>query len=278
MKKESVATANAEIKAFKSDVYGDLNVIHVKDTNEVFFFANELRDNVGIDKSNFSKILKSLDYDERFCIKYLNPEFQGVNVSFLWSDNEFRNKYIITESGFYSIALSSNSPYFKQFKKWVTGEVLPMVRKTGMYATQSTLDVFKNGSVDEMRALIDRYESALAENRRLHCKIAEDEPKVEYYDEVLQTENYFPISVIAKDFEMSPQQLNKRLQELGVQYKKGNQWFLNQRLQGRGLADIKTEVIETADGRKVTVHNLVWSERGRRFITTKLYKSKGVLF
>ena len=133
------------------------------------------------------------------------------------------NQVVINESGLYSLILSSKLPTAKRFKRWVTSEVLPSIRKHGVYAVD---EVLKDPDI-----LITALQALKAEreaNRSLHeqvaiktQQIAELQPKASYYDLVLSCRDTLPISIIAKDYGWSAKKMNKFLHEQGVQYKLG---------------------------------------------------------
>jgi len=93
---------------------------------------------------------------------------------------------IINESGLYSLILTSRKPEAKRFKKWVTSEVLPTIRKTGRYETKPVFDINSLSRLDIARMLLESEteKMALAEkNAALSVKIETDAPKVEVYDD-----------------------------------------------------------------------------------------------
>ena len=118
---------------------------------------------------------------------------------------------LINESGLYSLILSSKLSGAKKFKRWVTSEVLPAIRRHGMYATD---DLIANPdiAIAAFTALKQEREKskALAEIVAVqNQQIAEMKPKVSYYDIVLQCKDVLLISVIAKDYGWSANKMNK---------------------------------------------------------------------
>lgn len=103
--------------------------------------------------------------------------------------------------------------------------------------------------------------------------LAEIERKVSYYDSVLDSPDSIPVRVIAKDLGLSAQQLNKLLQDFGIQYKQSGTWLLYQKYTGLGYTVTKTFVID--DNGHTRVHTY-WTQKGRRFIH-EILKAKGVL-
>ena len=113
-----------------------------------------------------------------------------------------RGGWLINESGLYSLILSSKLPKAKVFKRWVTSEVLPAIRKHGVYAIDEML-TNPEAMICALMAYKTEWERRLAlaeENAVQKQQIAELMPKASYYDVVLNSPDLVPISVIAKDY------------------------------------------------------------------------------
>ena len=123
--------------------------------------------------------------------------------------------------------------------------------------------------MEKALALADFRDAVVAP---LKAVIEEQKPKVTYYDVVMQSDDVVPITVIAKDYGLSARKLNSMLQELGVQYKRGKQWFLYARYAGRGFAHSVT----TATDNGHVFMSTQWTQRGRKFIYD-LMKKNGYL-
>lgn len=186
---------------------------------------------------------------------------------------------LINESGLYSLILSSKLPGAKKFKRWVTSEVLPAIRRHGMYATD---DLIANPdiAIAAFTALKQEQEKskALAETVAVqNQQIAEMKPKVSYYDIVLQCKDVLPISVIAKDYGWSANKMNKYLHNKGLQFKQGNKiWLLYQKYADKGYTSTKTHVYSDFHNNQHTAVHTYWTQQGRLFIYS-LMKSDGNL-
>ena len=124
-----------------------------------------------------------------------------------------------------------------------------------------------------MEILNRRLEQAKAEKQLLEAKAQEQEriiqeqaPQVEYYQKVLTSESTYTVTQIAKEFGWGPQTLNRKLQELGVQYKQNDQWLLKAKYQNKGYTDTITREHKDHLGRQRTSLQTVWREAGRQFI------------
>ena len=110
------------------------------------------------------------------------------------------------------------------------------------------------------------------ENLILTQQVHELKPKASYYDMVLQNKSLLSVSKIAKDYGMSAIALNKKLHELGVQFKQGDIWLMYAKYQDKGYTQTTTHVID-ADKSKVITK---WTQKGRLFIYD-LLKHEGIL-
>ena len=191
-----------------------------------------------------------------------------------------RGGWLINESGLYSLILSSHLPGARQFKRWVTSEVLPSIRKHGIYATPITIDRILNDPDLGIRLFtelkMEREKRAALETTVAvqTQQIAEMNPKATYYDTVLQCKDLVTITRIAKDFRLSAQALNKILCEKKVQYKQGDMWVLYQRYAEKGYTQSKTYTYGT-ENEHARMHTL-WTQAGRLFIYD-LLKADGIL-
>jgi phage antirepressor YoqD-like protein len=149
---------------------------------------------------------------------------------------------IINESGLYALVLSSKLPQAKVFKRWVTSEVLPQIRKTGAYVSQKKM-------IEGMTRLIEELE-----------------PKADYCDEVLESVSCFTTTQIAKELSKTVHDLTQLLLEKKVMYKQSGQYMLYADYARKGYAKSRTDPHRDAEGDLHTRIYLVWTEKGRRFI------------
>lgn len=178
---------------------------------------------------------------------------------------------LINESGLYSLILKSKLPSAKKFKRWVTSEVLPAIRKHGGYLTPEKVEeaLLNPDTIIQLATKLkeERTGRLIAEQ-----KIAEYEPKISYLDSILSSTDSVTISQIAADYGMSPQQMNKLLHKLGIQKKVGNQWLLRKKHMRQGYTKSHTTEIPKSDGGTKVVMNTKWTQKGRLFIYESLKK------
>lgn len=179
---------------------------------------------------------------------------------------------IINESGLYSLILSSKMPNAKKFKRWVTNEVLPAIRKHGLYATDDLianpdLAIAAFTALKEEREKNKELMAAVAIGQQ---QIAEMKPKATYYDVVLKCRDAVNISVIAKDYGWSAMRMNEYLHEKGIQFKQGDIWLLYQKYAPNGYTKTNTHIYEDSKGIKHTKVHTKWTQKGRLFIYEQL--------
>ena len=165
----------------------------------------------------------------------------------------------INESGLYALILSSKLDSAKRFKRWVTGEVLPAIRKQGGYM------LAKKGESEKeiMKRALQIVQATLA---RRDEQIAQLQPRADYADHVLDSINCITTTQLAKELSMTAQQLNRRLCEMRIQYWQSGQYMLYADYARQGFAKSRTRVHTVRDGIVLTETYLVWTERGREFI------------
>lgn len=188
------------------------------------------------------------------------------------SSNKTLEMVCINESGLYHVILRSDKPQAKPFRKWVTSEVLPSIRKHGAYMTGETLEQ----ALTNPDFLIQLATELKSEREKRYClettvavqeqQIAELQPKASYYDVILNCKDLLSITSIAKDYGKSGTWLNQYLHEKGVQYKQGKIWLLYQKYAEKGYTSTKTQPYAGKDGEMHSKVHTYWTQQGRLFI------------
>ena len=178
------------------------------------------------------------------------------------------NQVVINESGLFSLILSSKLPAARRFKHWVTSEVLPAIRKYGMYVEDDMLE-----NPDRWIRALEAYKAERLKNRKLTetvaiqtQQIAEMQPKATYYDLVLSCADALPISIIAKDYGWSAKRMNQFLHDKGVQYKVRKTWVLYAGHAEKGYTKSETFPYIDSEGETHTAINTKWTQKGQLFI------------
>lgn len=264
-----------KMQVFNNDEFGSVRTV-IKD-GEPWFVAVDVCRALDIDAT----ATRRLDEDEKSALRLTQTSSNGTEQG--------RDVIVISESGLYSLVLGSRKPEAKAFKRWITHEVIPTIRKTGGYVANDDLFVETYfGDADEsmksaFRATLERVRRLNEEKKALNetvavqsQQIAEMRPKVTYYDVILNSPDAITMSVIAKDYGKSAKWLNKKLNELGVQFKQGDIWLLYAEHADKGYTKTETYTyVDSSDIKHSRVHTK-WTQKGRFFLYD-LLKSNGVL-
>ena len=186
---------------------------------------------------------------------------------------------VINESGLYSLILSSRLPSAKRFKRWVTSEVLPAIRKHGVFVmddivnnTDALIEALQAFKAERLQRMALEEENAVQKQQLVEMK-----PKASYYDVVLNSPDLVSITEIAKDYGWSARKMNEYLHVHGIQFKQGGRiWILYQKYAEMGLTSTKTHTYPGNDGEIHTKVHTYWTQKGRLFIYD-LLKGKGIL-
>ena len=158
---------------------------------------------------------------------------------------------IINESGLYSLILSSKLPQAKEFKRWVTSEVLPQIRKTGGYIPTRDAE----GRELSGREILERADAIVGRTLQLLNEPAEDT---------------LTATQVAKTFNMTTLDFNAVLRDMGIQYRRHGRWNLSDDLQGRGYTAERTHVSYSLKGEKKVKVYMTWTMDGLRYLNAKL--------
>ena len=174
----------------------------------------------------------------------------------------------INEGNLYRLITHSKLPEAEKFESWVFDDVLPTIRRHGMYATDELINnpdiaIAAFTALKEEREKTRQLTETVAVQNQ---QIAELKPKASYYDVVLNCADLLSISKIAKDYGKSAKWLNNLLHELGVQFKQGDIWLLYQKYAQNGYTSTKTQTFNGSDGMVHSKVHTYWTQKGRLFI------------
>lgn len=220
--------------------------------NETWFVVTDVCEILGL--SNPTKVVSRLDEDERSNFKLGR---QGT-------------ANVVNEFGLYNLVLSSRKLEAKKFKRWITHEVIPAIRKTGKYEMGSA-----SYTIEDPIKRAERWIEEQKEKLMLEQRVQEYEPKVNYVDKILASKDAVNVTQIAKDYGLSGKKLNDLLHEAGVQYKMNGQWLLYGKHQGNGYTKSKTTEYTKSDGTTGVKLHTRWTQKGRLFIHEVL-KTRGI--
>lgn len=242
-------------------VFEKVEVRTLNGRNEILFIGKDVADILGY-KRTADAINQHVDEEDKLT-RSITDSGQG------------RNMTVINESGLYALIFGSKLPKAREFKRWVTSEVLPSIRKHGAYMNAQMIEEALTDP-DTIIQLATTLKKEQQERLLLEQRIAEYEPKISYLDTILSSTDTVTITQIAADYGMSGQSMNSLLHELGLQYKVGKQWILYQEHKQQGYTKSHTTDIPRADGSRKIVMNTKWTQKGRLAIYN-LLKERDVL-
>jgi prophage antirepressor-like protein len=241
-----------DIKIFNNSEYGELSVLMID--GKEYFPATECAEILGYSNPR----------------KAIIDHCKGVTKCDVLTKGGKQERNFITEGDLYRLIIKSQLPSAEHFERWVFDEVLPSIRKHGLYATEYMLDNpdFWIQAFTELKFEREKRKVLEVENAQSKQLICELQPKASYYDIILQNKSLMPISHIAKDYGMSGTAFNKMLHDLGIQFKLGDCWLLYQDYANHGYTQSKTHVI---DANRSVMHTY-WTQKGRLFLYDMLKK------
>lgn len=256
-----------DIQVFNSPEFGEIRTVEID--GEPYFVGADVAKALGY-KRGTKAVQDHVDEEDRDAVPIQD------------SIGRMQNTPIINESGLYSLILSSKLPSAKRFKHWVTSEVLPAIRKHGIYATEDVTDKILNNPEFGIE-LLTKYKEERDKRKFLSEQvltqqklISELKPKADYVDHILKSTSSVKTTQIAKDYGMSARAFNKLLYELGIQYKVGDQWVLYAKYQACGYVRSVTYEYRHRDGRLDVRMCTEWTQKGRLFLYETL-KREGYL-
>ncbi|EGN31211.1 hypothetical protein HMPREF0988_00912 [Lachnospiraceae bacterium 1_4_56FAA] len=227
-----------EVKLFKNEEFGQVRMVLVED--EPYFVGKDVAEALGYADPS-SAVSKNVDAEDKTTLLL---EQDGSN---------YKSKTtVISESGLYALIFGSKLESAKKFKHWVTSEILPSIRKHGIYATDNVIDNILNNPDFGIELLTKLKEERVAR--------VEAEKKNAILTHVNKT---YTMTEIAKELNLkSATELNKILADKHIQYKVNNTWVFYSDYSNLGYEEIKQEVL---DNGHVIYHRKI-TQMGRAFI------------
>ena len=227
-----------EIQIFSHEMFGDIRTM-TNEKGETYFVGKDVAEALGY--SDPQKALKMhVDNEDKLT--------RQIVVS-----GQRRNIIFINESGLYSLILSSKLPTAKQFKRWVTAEVLPQIRKTGGYIPTKDIEG-RELSYEEVLALADQIVGRTLKLVNAPCM------------------GCLTATEVARTWGMDVTSFNNLLKTMGIQYRKGGSWHLTKSLEGLRLAEQRHFVYYSLMGERKHREYLVWTAEGVRYLNSQLQR------
>ena len=204
------------IQIFTSEVFGKIRTCQVN--NQIMFVGKDVATALG-----YSDPQKAIRV-------HVDDEDKGGAI--LSTPGGSQRVIVINESGLYSLILSSKLEQARMFKRWVTSEVLPAIRKTGRYELPM--------EIPALRLLNEDAEDTLTATQ------------------------------VAKTFNMTVCDFNAVLCDMGIQYRSHGRWNIATDLMDRDLVRLRTHVSYSLKGEKKVRTYMTWTMNGLHYLNAKL--------
>lgn len=244
-------------QVFENEEFGTILAMRGED-GEPWFVARDITDALGLDRT----ATRRLDDDEK-------------GVRSMHTHGGEQEMTFVTESGFYSLVLASKKPEAHAFKRWVTHDVIPSIRKHGAYATPQTIESIisdpRNG-IKLLQALADEQDR----NKALQAENAEMKPKAFFADSVSRSKTSVLVGVLAKilrqnGYETGQNRLFKTLCNDGylIGTKGRNYHMPTQKAMDLGLLEVKESTRTHSDGHTSTDRTTLVTGKGQVYFVNK---------
>lgn len=188
--------------------------------------------------------------------------------------------YFVTEPDLYRVIFQSRKSSARKFQDWVFEEVLPTLRKEGSYSMTKSKQPLASYQIEDPIERAKRWIEEQQHTRALEAQTEQQAqtigiqqkelsiaaPKVKYYDDTLASTDCLTTTQVADDLGISARALNQQLSNAGIQYFQSGSWHLKGKYREWQLASTRTYNYIKGDGSTGTKVNLVWNQRGKRFI------------
>ena len=222
-----------EIKIFKNEMFGEVRTM-TNEKGETFFVGSDIAKALGY-KNSRKALIDHVDEEDKGVTK--RDTLGGI-----------QQVVIINESGLYSLVLSSKLPQAKEFKRWVTSEVLPQIRQTGGYIPT------RNPRTGEALTEGEMVEAA---NKIIARTISRAN---------LPADDCFTASQVAESLDITANMLNHFLVDKGIQFWSGSRYKLKARYADCGYAEERMFHYYALNGDKKQRPYMVWTPQGKEFI------------
>lgn len=247
-----------EIKVFENTEFGQVRTIEIN--NEPWLVGKDIADILGY--SNPQKAIRD----------HVDEEDKTLNEMFTVNGTM---GVLINESGLYSLILSSKMPKAKEFKRWVTSEVLPSIRKHGAYMTEQKIDEILSDP-DTIIKLATELKNERERRKALEVKVEEDKPKTLFADAVSSSKNSILVGEMAKILKQNGIDLGQKrffewLRDNGYLIKrKGTDWNMpTQKAIEMGLFEIKESTYIDNNGCNITTKTSKITGKGQIYFINK---------
>ena len=225
----------SNILIFSNKDFGEIRTCQVN--NQIMFVGKDVATALGYSNTR-DALSKHVDSEDKGTVAIRDTAYETRVV-------------LINESGLYSLILSSRLPQAKAFKRWVTAEVLPQIRKTGGYIPTRDTD----GRELSNEEILGRADAIVGRTLRMVNEPAEDT---------------LTATQVAKTFNMTVSDFNAVLRDMGIQYRRYGRWNISDDLADRNLVRLRTHISYSLKGKKKVSVYMTWTLDGLRYLNSKL--------
>lgn len=256
-----------ELKIFENEQFGKVRAVKIDE--EPWFVGKDVAAALGYNDTK-SALKDHVDVEDKQIV-------QRGQIATLDVPN--RGMTIINESGLYSLVMSSKLPSAKAFKRWVTSEVLPSIRKHGAYMTPLTLKQMiadPETTIQILTSLKEEREQRI----KLEAEARQNKPKVLFADTVTASDDCVLVGTLAKMMRQSGTQIGQNrlfalLRKDGFLMQSGERYNLpTQKAMEMGLFKIKESTVTSADGTVRLVQTPVVTGKGQQYFTNRYAKKE----
>ena len=231
---------------FKNEEFGQIRTCEVK--GETYFVGKDVASALGY-KNTKDALIRHVDVEDK--------EGSGITTP-----SGIQQMIIINESGLYSLILSSKLESARRFKRWVTAEVLPQIRRNGQYELER-----QNEQLSKQARMLENRNALLEEIG------AQQKTLTDYARHILSSTQTVTVTQVAQDYGMTAKQLNELLNKLRIQHKVGGQWVLYTPYLYRGYVQSFSSYFISPDGEVIVKLHTRWTQQGRLFLYEELKKA-----
>lgn len=261
------------VEIFNSPMFGELRTSR-NEKEEPLFCLKDVCDSLGLQVGAVVNRLQSCH------ISSIKVATEVISHGVATGKMQEQEMFFVTEPDLYRVIFQSRKSSARKFQDWVFDEVLPALRKDGGYIVSTEEDteedIIARGLIAAKAALLRKEQrvrelEAQTEQQAQTIGIQQKEltvaaPKVKYYDDTLASTDCLTTTQVADDLGISARALNQQLSNAGIQYFQSGSWHLKGKYREWQLASTRTYNYIKGDGSTGTKVNLVWNQRGKRFI------------
>lgn len=261
------------VEIFNSPMFGELRTSR-NEKDEPLFCLKDVCDSLGLQVGAVVNRLQSCH------ISSIKVATEVISHGAATGKIQEQGMFFVTEPDLYRVIFQSRKPSARKFQDWVFEEVLPTLRKEGSYSMTQSKQPLASYQIEDPIERAKRWIEEQQHTRALEAQTEQQAqtigiqqkeltvaaPKVKYYDDTLASTDCLTTTQVADDLGISARALNQQLSNAGIQYFQSGSWHLKGKYREWQLASTRTYNYIKDDGSTGTKVNLVWNQRGKRFI------------